>query len=244
MFVCRSWGNTFNACYGAGSFIFKKIAFSAENILNPQTNDVLFETSVPKSAYNAPGSMEFTVVVIKLKPAQKQKIKSILWTLSQNYSYVRKSYIPVQWLNFFGTSDPTLAGIIMNHSDPEILSSIVTLDGIPVPNLATARNLTFRTENSDKIAMNRLRFSSFGPNYEFLFAPRNNAVKSIFDGIERFFSVSMIDSLDSTINIPIPRQYEYLIIFPFASSPTPVSKSQTKSNISISSLLNLVIEEE
>ncbi|EMJ66472.1 MULTISPECIES: hypothetical protein [Leptospira] len=222
----------------------KKLAFSADNILNPQTNEVLFETSVPKSAYNLPGSMEFTVVAIKLKPTQKQKIKSILWTLSQNYSYVRKSYIPVQWLNFFGTSDPTLAGILKNFSDPEILSSLVTLDGVSVPNLATAKTLSFKTENSDKIASNRLRFSSFGPNYDFLFAPRNNGVKSIFDNIEPFFSVSMIDSLDSQIKIPIPRQYEYLLIFPYASSPTPVSKSQTKSNVSISSLLNLVIEED
>lgn len=52
----------------------KKLAFSAENILNPQTNDVLFETSVPKSAYNLPGHLEFTVVAIKLKPTQKQKL--------------------------------------------------------------------------------------------------------------------------------------------------------------------------
>ncbi|EMJ96616.1 hypothetical protein [Leptospira alstonii] len=222
----------------------KKLAFSAENILNPQTNDVLFETSVPKSAYNLPGHLEFTVVAIKLKPTQKQKIKSILWTLSQNYSYVRKSYIPVQWLNFFGTSDPTLFGILKNFSDSEILSSSVTLDGVSVPNLTIAKTLSFKTENSDKIASNRLRCSSFGPNYDFLFAPRNNSIKSIFDNIEPFFSVSMIDSLDSQIKIPIPRQYEYLLIFPYASSPTPVSKSQTKSNISISSLLNLVIEED
>ncbi len=222
----------------------KKLAFSADNILNPQTNEVLFENAVPKSAYNLPGHIEFTVVVIKLKPAQKQKIKSILWTLSQNYSYVRKSYIPVQWLSFFGTSDPTLAGILKNFSDSEILSSLVTLDGISVPNLAVAKTLMFRTENSDKIASNRLRFSSFAPNYDFLFAPRNNGIKSIFDNIEPFFSVSMIETLDSQIKIPIPRQYEYLLIFPYASSPTPVSKSQTKSNISISSLLNLIIEEE
>lgn len=52
----------------------KKLAFSADNILNPQTNEVLFETSVPKSAYNLPGHIEFTVVVIKLKPTQKQKL--------------------------------------------------------------------------------------------------------------------------------------------------------------------------
>ncbi|EMN40653.1 hypothetical protein LEP1GSC085_2849 [Leptospira interrogans str. L0996] len=222
----------------------KKLAFSADNILNPQTNEVLFETSVPKSAYNLPGHIEFTVVVIKLKPTQKQKIKSILWTLSQNYSYVRKSYIPVQWLNFFGTSDPTLSGILKNFSDSEILSSSVTLDGVLVPNLTIAKTLMFKTENSDKVASNRLRFSSFAPNYDFLFAPRNNEVKSIFDNIEPFFSVSMVEALDSQIKIPIPRQYEYLLIFPYASSPTPVSKSQTKSNISISSLLNLIIEEE
>ncbi|OLY62438.1 hypothetical protein [Leptospira santarosai] len=222
----------------------KKLAFSAENILNPQTNEVLFETSVPKSAYNLPGNLEFTVVSIKLKPTQKQKIKSILWTLSQNYSYVRKSYIPVQWLNFFGTSDPSLAGILKNFSDSEILSSAVTLDGVSVANIAAARTLNFKTEISDKVASNRLRFSSFGPNYDFLFAPRNNASRSIFDNIEPFFSVSMTDSLDSQIKIPIPRQYEYLLIFPYASSPTPVSKSQTKSNISISSLLNLIIEED
>lgn len=165
----------------------KKLAFSAENILNPQTNEVLFETSVPKSAYNLPGNLEFTVVSIKLKPTQKQKIKSILWTLSQNYSYVRKSYIPVQWLNFFGTSDPSLAGILKNFSDSEILSSAVTLDGVSVPNITTARTLNFKTEISDKVASNRLRFSSFGPNYDFLFAPRNNASRSIFDNIEPFF---------------------------------------------------------
>ncbi|UZN05973.1 hypothetical protein M5D10_08870 [Leptospira santarosai] len=222
----------------------KKLAFSAENILNPQTNEVLFETSVPKSAYNLPGNLEFTVVSIKLKPTQKQKIKSILWTLSQNYSYVRKSYIPVQWLNFFGTSDPSLAGILKNFSDSEILSSAVTLDGVSVANIATARTLNFKTEISDKVASNRLKFSTFGPNYDFLFAPRNNSSRSIFDNIEPFFSVSMTDSLDSQIKIPIPRQYEYLLIFPYASSPTPVSKSQTKSNISISSLLNLIIEED
>lgn len=222
----------------------KKLAFSAENILNPQTNEVLFETSVPKSAYNLPGNLEFTVVSIKLKPTQKQKIKSLLWTLSQNYSYVRKSYIPVQWLNFFGTSDPSLAGILKNFSDSEILSSAVTLDGVSVANIAAARTLNFKTEISDKVASNRLRFSSFGPNYDFLFAPRNNSSRSIFDNIEPFFSVSMTDSLDSQIKIPIPRQYEYLLIFPYASSPTPVSKSQTKSNISISSLLNLIIEED
>ncbi|MDI7204462.1 hypothetical protein QMM44_13600 [Leptospira santarosai] len=222
----------------------KKLAFSAENILNPQTNEVLFETSVPKSAYNLPGNLEFTVVSIKLKPTQKQKIKSILWTLSQNYSYVRKSYIPVQWLNFFGTSDPSLAGTLKNFSDSEILSSAVTLDGVSVPNITTARTLNFKTEISDKVASNRLKFSTFGPNYDFLFAPRNNASRSIFDNIEPFFSVSMTESLDSQIKIPIPRQYEYLLIFPYASSPTPVSKSQTKSNISISSLLNLIIEED
>lgn len=222
----------------------KKLAFSAENILNPQTNEVLFETCVPKSAYNLPGNLEFTVVSIKLKPTQKQKIKSILWTLSQNYSYVRKSYIPVQWLNFFGTSDPSLAGILKNFSDSEILSSAVTLDGVSVPNITTARTLNFKTEISDKVASNRLKFSTFGPNYDFLFAPRNNSSRSIFDNIEPFFSVSMTDSLDSQIKISIPRQYEYLLIFPYASSPTPVSKSQTKSNISISSLLNLIIEED
>ncbi|MFA4795294.1 hypothetical protein [Leptospira kirschneri] len=222
----------------------KKIAFSVENILNPQSNEVLFETSVPKSAYNTPGKMEFTVVALKLKPTQRQRIKSILWTLSQNYSYVRKSYIPVQWLSFFGTSEPSLAGVIGKFSDVEVSSSSMTLDGQAVPNLITAKNLNFKTEEKDKAASNRLRFSTFGPNYDFLFAPRNNGQKSIFDNIEPFFSISMIDTLDSEIKIEIPKQYQYLLIFPYASSPTPVSVSQTKSNISISSILNLVIEED
>ncbi|EMO46773.1 hypothetical protein [Leptospira santarosai] len=222
----------------------KKLAFSAENILNPQTNEVLFETSVPKSAYNTPGKMEFTVLALRLKPTQRQRIKSILWTLSQNYSYVRKSYIPVEWLSFFGTSDPSLAGIIKNFSDAEILSSGMTLDGVSIPDISFAKSVNFKTPEKDKVATNRLKFSTFGPNYDFLFAPRNNSQKSIFDNIEPFFSISMIDTLDSEIKIEIPKQYEYLLIFPYASSPTPVSVSQTKSNISISSILNLVIEED
>ncbi|EMS89724.1 hypothetical protein [Leptospira noguchii] len=222
----------------------KKLAFSVENILNPQTNEVLFETSVPKSAYNVPGKMEFTVLALRLKPTCRQKIKSILWTLSQNYSYVRKSYIPVQWLSFFGTSDSSLAGVIKNFSDTEIASSGMTLDGVSVSDINGARALVLKSPEKDKVATNRLRFSTFGPGYDFLFAPRNNGQKSIFDNIEPFFSISMIDTLDSEIKIEIPKQYEYLLIFPYASSPTPVSISQTKSNISISSLLNLVIEEE
>ncbi|WP_078124762.1 hypothetical protein [Leptospira alexanderi] len=222
----------------------KRVAFSAENILNPQTNEVLFETSVPKSAYLKPGSMEFTVIAIKLNPTQKQNIKSILWTLSQNYSFVRKSYVPVQWLHFFGTSDPKLSGIFDGFSDSQIASSLVSLDGVTVPNMAMAKILDFKTQEKDKIAINRLRFSSFGPNYEFLFAPRNNSVKSIFEKLDLFFSISMTYSLNSEIKVPIPNQHEYLLIFPYASSPTPVSKSQAQSSVSVSSLLNFVIEEE
>ncbi|TGK25381.1 hypothetical protein [Leptospira stimsonii] len=226
-------------------FISKKIVYSAQNILNPPDTLVLLEKNLPKSAYNLPGEMTFSIGAFDVSNLKAPKITGILATLSQNYSKVRRSYLPATTLHFFSVSERGLHSVLASFSDSDFANSKFKFDGKPVPTLETLRDISFELDfnKSDIVLKNIVTFESYGPNYEFLFAPRHNPVRSIFDKIQKFWSVSFTDYLDSKVQVDIPSQTKYVLIIPDASAPTPISKTQTKSDISLQSLVTLNVSE-
>ncbi|RHX91467.1 hypothetical protein DLM76_17215 [Leptospira yasudae] len=226
-------------------FVSKKSIFSVSNILNPSTDNVLLEKDVQKSAYGLPGIMKFSAIMIALKPDRIQTITKVLASLSQNYSYVRKSYLPIQTLNFFVTGEKTLYQFIKEFSSSELSSSELRFDGTLVNDTDVAQGIDLTVDSDlDKIPQNIVEFKTFAPDYNFLFSPRYNTGRTIFSGLRKFYHCSFTEHLDSNIEVRIPEQSEYLVILPYASSPTPVSLSQTSSKISVSSIISLNIREE
>lgn len=188
--------------------------------------------------------MKFSALFISLKPDRKQHITKVLATLSQNFSYVRKSYLPIQTLNFFVTNDDTIFSFVKEFTDTELNQSQLKLNGALIPNQVTAQNTKFATDSTlDKIPQNVVEFTTYAPEYNFLFSPRYNESRTIFSGLRKFYQCSFTEHLDSDITIKIPEQSKYLVILPYASSPTPVSVSQTASKISVSSIVSLNIQE-
>ncbi|EMN90445.1 hypothetical protein [Leptospira weilii] len=226
------------------TFFSKKSIFAVSNILNPSTDEVLLEKDVQKSSNNLPGTMMFSAMFVKLNSGRSQSITKIQASLSQNYSYVRKSYLPIQSLNFFVTNEESMIELLGSFSDSELASSNLKLNGSLVTNLATARKTLFSTESEiDQTPENIIEFSSYAPDYNFLFSPRYNNTKTIFSNLKKVFQCSFTDQIESSLEIPIPKQYKYLLILPYASSPTPVSKFRASSKISVSSILSMTIKE-
>lgn len=224
--------------------ISKKAVFSVSNILNPQSDAVLLEKDVQKSAYSLPGTMRFSVIAVKIKSDRENHITKLLATIAQNFSYVRKSYIPIQSLTFFTSNDPSLYGFLTEYSDSELSNSSLDIDGTPIPSLALAKEKILKSSEFDKIPENILSFQTFGPDYNFLFSPRySGESRSIFSKLNKFFQVSFTETLDTDFRLRIPSGYSYLFIFPYATSPTPVTLSQTSSKISVGSILSFEIEE-
>lgn len=226
-------------------FVFKKIVYSVRNILNPPDSSVLLEKNLPISAYNVPGEQYFTIGAFDVSSMKAPVITGILATLAQNYSKVRRSYLPVTTLHFFSVSDRGLYSILSKFTDQEFLNSDFKLDDRPVPTLATLKDESFLLNfNKNDVALkNVVSYKTYGPDYTFLFAPRHNPVRSIFDNLTKFWSVSFTDSLESKVKVEIPSQTKYVLIFPDASAPTPISKTQTKSDISLQTLVTLNISE-
>ncbi|WP_061256261.1 hypothetical protein [Leptospira interrogans] len=225
-------------------FISKKSIFAVSNILNPSTDEVLLEKDVQKSSNNLPGTMMFSAMFVKLKSDRPQSITKIQASLSQNYSYVRKSYLPIQSFNFFVTNEESMVELLQPFSDSELANSNLKLNGVLIPNLSTAKNILFSTESQiDQTPENIIEFSSYAPDYNFLFSPRYNNTKTIFSKLKKVYQFSFTDQIESSLEIPIPKQYNYLLILPYASSPTPVTKFKASSKISVSSILSMTIKE-
>ncbi|WP_061247767.1 hypothetical protein [Leptospira noguchii] len=226
-------------------FVSKKIVYSVRNILNPPDSSVLLEKNLPKSAYDIPGEQYFTIGAFDVSSLKVPVITGILATLAQNYSKVRRSYLPATTLHFFSVTDRSLYSVLSKFTDTEFLNSDFKLDDRPIPNLATLKDESFSLSfNKNDVALkNVVSYKTYGPDYTFHFAPRHNPVRSIFDNLTKFWSVSFTDYLESKVKVEIPSQTKYVLIFPDASAPTPISKTQTKSDISLQTLVTLNIGE-
>lgn len=172
------------------TFFSKKSIFAVSNILNPSTDEVLLEKDVQKSSNNLPGTMMFSAMFVKLNSGRSQSITKIQASLSQNYSYVRKSYLPIQSLNFFVTNEESMIELLGSFSDSELASSNLKLNGSLVTNLATARKTLFSTESEiDQTPENIIEFSSYAPDYNFLFLRGITIQRRSFRISKKYFNV-------------------------------------------------------
>lgn len=215
----------------------KQLVFSAENLKNPASAGILFGDERPgviSAEYG--GSMTLSVGVVRLPSNKEQMIRNIFAGVAENYSYVRKSYNPINTIRFFGSMKSDLGSIIGTLDSAFIGTTNLKFNGSAVADMDAARALQLKDSQVDRIAENKLEFDHDPATLSLPYAPRFlRSGGCIFDSLSYLGGLSFIDTASPDFSILIPKNLQYLLLFLSSAAPTPISQFRpTASNLSVS----------
>lgn len=214
----------------------KQLVYSAENLKNPASAGILFaeaQAEVVSAQYG--GAMTFSVGVVRVPGRAAQLIKNLYAGVAENYSYVRKSYNPINTIKIFGAVEANLQLLLSSIIEPMIQTTNLNFNDSPVNDYATAQTLKFDVQNVDKYPNNKISFRHDPATLTLPYAPRFLKFGgSIFDRLTYLGGVSFIDVANPSNSIQVPQSFEYLLLFLSSVAPTPISQYRpTASNISV-----------